>query len=70
MHLVEGYDLVVTNPTYSGMNQRLKIGKEKIIGQYSKLVRMVQSDFEEFHDTQENYIIAHTLVGDSLFSIK
>jgi len=48
-------DLVVTDPAYSGMNQRLKLGNSKIIGQYSKAGEDGAKWFEEFHDTQENY---------------
>lgn len=47
-------DLIVTDPAYSGMNQMLKLGRGKIIGEYSQ-----RGDgekwFDEFHDTEENY---------------
>ncbi len=47
-------DLIMTDPAYSGMNQKLKLGKGKIIGKYKD-----KGDggkwFDEFHDTEENY---------------
>lgn len=47
-------DLIVTDPAYSGMNQHLRLGKGRIVGQYND-----KSDqgkwFNEFHDNEENY---------------
>lgn len=47
-------DLIITDPAYSGMNQHLKLGKGRIVGEYSN-----KSDegkwFNEFHDSIENY---------------
>jgi site-specific DNA-methyltransferase (adenine-specific) len=48
-------DLIVTDPAYSGMNQRLKLGRGKIIGKYSDAGMEGAKWFEEFHDTEENY---------------
>jgi|GEM_PF-375332 len=48
-------DLIVTDPAYSGMNQRLKLGRGKIIGKYADAGKNGAKWFEEFHDTQENY---------------
>ncbi len=50
----ESVDLIVTDPAYSGMNQMLKLGRGKIIGQYSEKGDG-QKRFDEFHDTKENY---------------
>ena len=49
-------DLIVTDPAYSGMNQRLKLGRGKIIGKYKDKGENGKW-FEEFHDTKENYTI-------------
>jgi site-specific DNA-methyltransferase (adenine-specific) len=48
-------DLIVTDPAYSGMNQRLKLGSGKIIGRYKEAGKAGAKWFEEFHDTEENY---------------
>jgi len=47
-------DLIITDPAYSGMNQRLKLGKGKIIGKYKDKGDGAKW-FDEFHDTEENY---------------
>ncbi len=47
-------DLIITDPAYSGMNQKLKLGKGKIIGTYKEKGEDGKW-FEEFHDTPENY---------------
>jgi len=46
-------DIIITDPAYSGMNQKLKFGNGRIVGQYQK----EDNDkwFKEFHDTEENY---------------
>ncbi|OQX72352.1 MAG: hypothetical protein B6D61_13900 [Bacteroidetes bacterium 4484_249] len=49
-------DLIVTDPAYSGMNQRLQLGRGKIIGKYKDKGENGKW-FEEFHDTEENYNI-------------
>ena len=50
----ESIDFIITDPAYSGMNQHLKLGKGRIVGEYKD-----KSDegkwFEEFQDTPENY---------------
>jgi site-specific DNA-methyltransferase (adenine-specific) len=48
-------DVIVTDPAYSGMNQKLKLGSGKIIGKYSDAGKDHAKWFEEFHDTEENY---------------
>lgn len=48
-------DLIVTDPAYSGMNQRLKLGRGKIIGKYADAGKRGAKWFEEFHDTEDNY---------------
>jgi site-specific DNA-methyltransferase (adenine-specific) len=48
-------DVIVTDPAYSGMNQRLKLGSGKIIGRYKEAGQEGAKWFEEFHDTADNY---------------
>jgi len=48
-------DVIITDPAYSGMNQKLKLGSGKIIGKYSYAGKGHAKWFEEFHDTEENY---------------
>lgn len=48
-------DVIVTDPAYSGMNQKLKLGRGKIIGKYADAGKNGAKWFEEFHDTEENY---------------
>lgn len=48
-------DVIITDPAYSGMNQKLKLGRGKIIGEYKKAGENGAKWFEEFHDTEENY---------------
>lgn len=48
-------DVIITDPAYSGMNQKLKLGSGKIIGEYKKAGENNAKWFEEFHDTEENY---------------
>jgi len=48
-------DVIITDPAYSGMNQRLKLGSGKIIGKYANAGKEGARWFEEFHDTDENY---------------
>lgn len=50
----ESVDLIVTDPAYSGMNQHLKLGKGRIVGQYNQK-GSAGKWFDEFHDTPENY---------------
>jgi len=48
-------DIIITDPAYSGMNQKLKLGSGKIIGKYKDAGKGDAKWFEEFHDTDENY---------------
>lgn len=48
-------DLIVTDPAYSGMNNRLKLGKGRIVGKYSEKGTENGKWFTEFEDTEENY---------------
>lgn len=48
-------DVIITDPAYSGMNQKLKLGSGKIIGKYADAGKDEAKWFEEFHDTEENY---------------
>lgn len=48
-------DVIITDPAYSGMNQKLKLGSGKIIGKYADAGKEDAKWFEEFHDTEENY---------------
>lgn len=48
-------DIIITDPAYSGMNQKLKLGSGKIIGKYRDAGKSDAKWFEEFHDTEENY---------------
>ncbi len=48
-------DVIITDPAYSGMNQKLKLGSGKIIGKYIDAGKDDAKWFEEFHDTEENY---------------
>lgn len=50
----ESVDLIITDPAYSGMNQHLKLGKGRIVGEYSQK-GSAGKWFTEFHDTPENY---------------
>ena len=51
----DSVDVIVTDPAYSGMNQRLKLGSGRIIGKYKEAGQAGAKWFEEFHDTEENY---------------
>ncbi len=51
----DSVDVIVTDPAYSGMNQRLKLGSGKIIGRYKDAGQLGAKWFSEFHDTEENY---------------
>ncbi len=48
-------DLIVTDPAYSGMNNKLKLGKGRIVGKYSEKGKENGKWFGEFQDTEENY---------------
>ena len=49
-------DLIVTDPAYSGMNNKLKLGKGRIVGKYSDKGSDDGKWFGEFEDSEENYI--------------
>lgn len=48
-------DVIVTDPAYSGMNNKLKLGKGRIVGKYSDKGNLDGKWFAEFEDTLENY---------------
>lgn len=48
-------DIIVTDPAYSGMNTKLKLGKGRIVGQYSDKGKENGKWFGEFEDSLENY---------------
>ncbi|MEK6893937.1 MAG: site-specific DNA-methyltransferase [Nanoarchaeota archaeon] len=49
----EKIDIIVTDPAYSGMNQKMQFGKGRIVGDYKNGTG--EKWFKEFHDTEENY---------------
>ena len=49
----ESVDVIITDPAYSGMNQKMKFGNGRIVGHYQKEEN--GKWFKEFHDTEENY---------------
>lgn len=49
-------DVIVTDPAYSGMNNKLQLGKGRIVGKYSDKGEASGKWFDEFEDTEENYI--------------
>lgn len=48
-------DIIVTDPAYSGMNNKLKLGKGRIVGKYSDKGEINGKWFAEFQDNEENY---------------
>lgn len=48
-------DLIITDPAYSGMNNKLKLGKGRIVGKYNEKGSDEGKWFTEFEDTEENY---------------
>lgn len=48
-------DLVVTDPAYSGMNNKLHLGRGRIVGKYNEKGKENGKWFAEFEDTVENY---------------
>lgn len=48
-------DLIVTDPAYSGMNNKLQLGKGRIVGNYSDKGKDNGKWFGEFEDSEENY---------------
>lgn len=51
----ESLDVIVTDPAYSGMNNRLNLGKGRIVGKYIDKGKDTGKWFSEFQDTTENY---------------
>jgi len=49
-------DIIATDPAYSGMNNKLKLGKGRIVGKYSEKGTNNGKWFGEFEDSEENYI--------------
>jgi len=48
-------DLIVTDPAYSGMNNRLQLGRGRIVGKYDAKGTENGKWFTEFEDSEENY---------------
>jgi len=48
-------DVIVTDPAYSGMNNKLNLGHGRIVGQYANKGAADGKWFSEFMDTEENY---------------
>lgn len=48
-------DIITTDPAYSGMNNKLKLGKGRIVGKYDDKGKANAKWFNEFEDTEENY---------------
>lgn len=49
-------DIIATDPAYSGMNNRLQLGKGRIVGKYNEKGKKNGKWFSEFEDSEENYI--------------
>ena len=49
-------DVITTDPAYSGMNDKLKLGKGRIVGKYSEKGNDSGKWFSEFEDSEKNYI--------------
>ncbi len=48
-------DIIATDPAYSGMNNKLQLGKGRIVGKYSDKGTEEGKWFGEFEDSEENY---------------
>lgn len=48
-------DIIATDPAYSGMNNKLQLGKGRIVGKYSDKGTEDGKWFGEFEDSEENY---------------
>lgn len=48
-------DIIATDPAYSGMNKKLKLGKGRIVGNYADKGKEGSKWFAEFEDSEENY---------------
>lgn len=51
----QSVDVLTTDPAYSGMNNKLKLGHGRIVGKYIDKGLDDAKWFSEFHDTPENY---------------
>ncbi len=51
----ESVDLIVTDPAYSGMNQHMRFGHGRIVGNYGKPDN--HRWFQEFSDDPESYAV-------------
>ena len=51
----QSVDVIVTDPAYSGMNNKLKLGKGRIVGKYKDKGSDTGKWFQEFQDSEENY---------------
>ena len=51
----DSVDVIVTDPAYSGMNEWLKLGNGRIVGQYADKGTENGKWFEEFPDSAANY---------------
>jgi len=50
-------DIIVTDPAYSGMNNKLKLGRGRIVGKYKEKGSSSGKWFQEFVDSEDNYKI-------------
>lgn len=51
----QSIDIITTDPAYSGMNNKLKLGKGRIVGKYSDKGNEKAKWFSEFQDSEDNY---------------
>lgn len=51
----ESVDVIVTDPAYSGMNNKLNLGRGRIVGKYKDKGSENGKWFKEFEDSVENY---------------
>lgn len=51
----DSVDLIVTDPAYAGMNNKLKLGYGRIVGQYAQKGTANGKWFTEFEDNEANY---------------
>jgi site-specific DNA-methyltransferase (adenine-specific) len=50
-------DVIITDPAYSGMNNKLKLGEGRIVGKYADKGNSKGKWFSEFEDSVENYSV-------------
>ncbi|MCP4423598.1 MAG: site-specific DNA-methyltransferase [Chloroflexi bacterium] len=51
----DSVDVMAMDPAYSGMNERLKLGNGRIVGQYKQKGSKDAKWFREFQDSEANY---------------